>query len=217
MRGAAAAGIAAVAAAIGAFLLIPHQMIAGTNKISRFGPAIPLHLQRPHCEPVSSVPSGAGFVRLGVVRANPAEALTARGDFSSLGSVPGVGVSVADGEGPISSGFALDFDSGTVDVPLERPTRTAEHARVCVANLGERVLTLYGEGKRQRDGTIRRTLAVTFLDSDSSTWVSRPVLTRFRFGHAGAIGTWALWLAGLLTCAASALALWLMVNRAHPR
>ena len=54
-------------------------------------------------------------------------------------------------------------------------------------------------------------LAVTWLDSGSTSWLSHPgvILSRFRDGHGGAIGTWALWLATALMLLAAGLAFWL--------
>jgi hypothetical protein len=219
IRHAAAGGIAAAAAAIAAFLLIPHHMIAGTNTVSRLGPVIGVNPGKDYCERIPSVPSGTGFVRLEAVRANQTVALQARRDFSRLDPITGLGVSLADSRGPIGSGTVSGVDSGRIDVPLRQPTRGAGRAHICVSNLGEEVLSLYGEAKAQADGTSAATLGVTFLDAESSGWLSHPgtILSRFRDGHAGAIGTWALWLACLLVLAASALSVWLMVEQSERR
>jgi hypothetical protein len=224
IRYAVAGGIALVITAVGAFLLIPQHLISGTNKISRAAPAIALGPAKTYCQRVAGVPGGAGFVRLGVVRATPAEGVAAHRDYSSFGRVPGVRVSLAGASGLITSGSERDFDSGRVDVPLSEPARAARHARICVVNTGAQLVSLAGEWKLLRRGPRAQgdekvyapRLSVTFLDADRSTWASRldTIETRFRYSHSGAIGTWALWLACLLMLAAAALAIRLIATRA---
>jgi hypothetical protein len=217
IRYAAAAGVAAAVVAVGAFLLIPDHKVAGTNGIARLGPVIPVHAGKRYCTQVPGVPKGSGYVRLGVVNAEPSDALEGRRDFSRFPSIPGVGVSIRDARGAVAGGTASDAGSGTVDVRLGHATRAAGPSRLCVSNLGPTVLTFYGEGKRGPNGRVGPALAVTFLDSASTSWLSHPgvILGRFRDGHAGAIGAWALWLATAFALGASFLAFGLMLRESR--
>ena len=121
-----------MAAAVGAFLFIPQHLILGTNTVARMGAAIELQSGKTWCEGTHGIPAGAGFARLGVVQATPAQEAASHRDYSGFGRVPAVRVSFADSSGPIATGSASDFPSGRVDVPLDRPTPAARHARVCV-------------------------------------------------------------------------------------
>jgi hypothetical protein len=156
-------------------------------------------------------------VRLGVVRAKPEQGIAAHKDYSSLPPVPGIRVTLADAAGPIAARSESDFPSGRVEVPLAQPTRAARRARVCVRNLGDKVISLAGEFKRLRPHgqVFGPRLSITFLSADRSTWASRldTVETRFRYSHSGAIGTWALWLASLLMAGTVALAFYLIATR----
>jgi hypothetical protein len=199
IRYAAAVGIAAVVAAVGAFLLIPQHLILGTNKIGPIVPVIDLGPEAHACERVPSVPAGAGFVRLGL---GQTEAGALR-------------VSLEDSGRPVVSGTVADVDGGTVAVRLDRPTRAATNARLCVFNLGERPVSLYGEHPL-RNGVRVPAVGITFLEAGSSSWFSRlgEIETRYGYAHAGAIGTWAVWVAGLLGAAAAFLAFGLMTREA---
>jgi hypothetical protein len=214
IRYAAAAGVAAVVAALGAFLLIPHHKVLGTNGIARLGPFLPVDPGKSQCERVPNVPAGSGYIRIGAVSADPAAALDARKDFSRFGPVHRLRVTVGPARAPIASGTVTDADSGTIDVPLDHPAKGTARARVCVSNLGDDVVTLYGEGKHLGAGPPVPVLAVTWLDSGSTSWLSHPgvILSRFRDGHGGAIGAWALWLATALMLLAAGLAFWLMLK-----
>jgi hypothetical protein len=199
IRYAAAVGIAAVVAAIGAFLLIPQHLILGTNKIGPIVPVIDLEAEAQACERVPSVPAGAGFVRLGVGQTEPA---TLR-------------VLLEDSGRPIGSGTATDVVGGTVAVRLDRPTPAAANARLCVLNLGGGPVSLFGEPPL-RNGVRVPTMGITFLEAGSSSWLSRlgEIETRYGYAHAGAIGTWAVWVAGFLAAAAAILAFGLMTREA---
>jgi hypothetical protein len=215
IRYAAAVGVAVIAAAVGAFLFIPQHPIAGTNNLARLNPVIALDPRTPWCQRLPSVPSGAGYVRIGVARGSPATAAKVNDARSTLGRVGGVGVSVTAAGAPLDFGSAFDFDSGRVDVALARPTEPASKGRICVSNLGGGTVSLYGEQKKRPDGTSEGRLAVTFLDAQSSTFFSRLRLIARRHGyaHAGAVGSWALALAALLMALTAALALWLVGGR----
>ena len=217
IRYAVAGGIAVVAAAVGAFLFIPQHKILATNTSTRMAALIPVGTRKPHCERIHSVPSGAGYVRLGVVAAPTGPAIAARRNFSSFGTVAGVRVLIADDRGRIGSGSRSRFPSGRVDVPLQRPTRTARNPHICVFNLGHRIISLAGEWKAPRSGTAGPKLAVTFLAADRSVWLSDAgtIVRRFGYAHAGAVGTWALWFALALMVGATGLAFRLIVVRAR--
>lgn len=206
-----------MAAAVGAFLFIPQHLILGTNTVARMGAAIELRPGKTWCERTHGVPAGAGFIRMGVLRATPAREAASHGDYSGFGRVPSVRISLAGVTGPISSGSAAGFPSGRVDVSLDRPTRAARHARACVQNTGDKLISLEGEYKKAPNGVPGPRLSLTFLSADKVTWASRldTVGTHFRYSHSGFIGTWALWLAALLMAGLAILSIWLIATRAR--
>ena len=95
-----------MAAAVGAFLFIPQHLILGTNTVARMGAAIELQSGKTWCEGTHGIPAGAGFARLGVVQATPAQEAASHRDYSGFGRVPAVRVSFADASGPIATGSA---------------------------------------------------------------------------------------------------------------
>jgi hypothetical protein len=215
IRYAASAGLAIIAATIGAFLFIPQHQIAGSNNFARFGPFINLRAKGPWCQHLPSVPGGAGYVRLGISRGPTPLAMEKISQRSELGPVKGVRVTVQPAGFPIDNGSARNFNSGRKDIPLERPTEPASKGKICVYNLGYRVLALYGEPKRRSNGVYHPKLAVTFLEADATTFASRTRLMARRYGysHAGVLGSWAVVLAALLALAMAALALRLVTRR----
>lgn len=202
VRYAAAAGAAAVATAIGFFLLLPHQMVAGTNKVAPLAPVVDQKPGTRLCTRVDDLPAEAGSVRVRIA--------------SERSSV--LGVSIADARGRIGAGKAEDAGSGNVSVPLSRPTRATPKARVCILNSTRSAFTLYGESP-VRGGTPRPTPAIAFLDADSSNWFSHlgEIETGYGYSHVGAIGTWGVWAAGILAAAASLLALGLIWRKTSDR
>lgn len=212
IRWAAAVGAAIIAATIGAFLFIPQHQIAGSNNFARLAPFITLPANNTVCLRLPGVPGGAGYVRIGVANGPPEQTVKRNNDRSSFGKVEGIKVAVEAAGAPVDTGRAFDFTSGRKDVPLERPTEPAGKGRICVTNLGTRVLSLYGEPKKGRDGVYGPKLAVTFLEADKTSFASRLRLIARRYGyaHAGVLGSWAVAFAALVAAAMAGLALWLV-------
>jgi hypothetical protein len=200
VRWAAAAGIAAVLAAIAIFLSGSDRRVAGTNTIAPFI-SIETVKRLQACQRVPHLPGGARFVRF--------EARTASGEIEAMRVV------IGDRRGRlISEGGVRDVPDGEeVDVPLRPETKGASRALVCIYNRGREPIRLFGENKRPFKGADvslwRQMIAMTFLEPEPSSWFARRdlIVDRYRLGHAGAIGEWELWLALLLALAASGLAL----------
>ena len=217
VRYAVAAGVAVVIAAVSVFLLHSERRVIGTNTIAPLYGAVPLLPEKPACERVKRVPSGAGRLRLKV---QLTETLVEGTDPSA--SINGLRVTLLDAPNRATSGIARDFTEGSVEVPLARETEGASNARLCVHSLDPRLLTLFGEQKRPFPGAPvdkrDERFAVAFLQPEASSRLDRAdaVVKRYEFGHAGLVGGWALWLGGLLALCASGLALWL-VARGLPR
>jgi hypothetical protein len=198
-------------------MLIPQHLIVGTNNVARFGPVLSLGPGKRWCQRLPGVPAGAGYARLGVVRAQGAEVVAANKDYSQFGRVAAVGVTVTGAPGKRWSGQAAGFGSGRIDVPLDAPTAAAARGRICIANMGDKLVSLLGEAKRGPGKTTVPKAAVTFLSADRTTWLSRrhTIARRFQYSHAGLFGTWALPVGVLLMVLAAALAMWLIVTRAR--
>jgi hypothetical protein len=216
-RYAVAAGIAAVAAGVALFLLSSERRVIGTNTIAPLVSAVYLYPNATVCERISHVPSGAGYVRLRIELAR-----TAVEGSEPSASIRGIRVILSDSRGRISFGSALGFREGVIEVPLAREIRRATDARLCIRSLDSRQLVVFGEEKKPFAGAppAKREdrFGVIFLQPDGSSRLARAetIVKRFEFGHAGAIGGWALYLAALLALIASGIALWL-VARTVPR
>ena len=199
VRWALAAGIALIVAALGAFLLIPDERVVGTNTVAPLNPVRSLHTGKRACQELPRVPENAGVARL------RAETDSGRPSFR---------LRILDRRGAIAAGEASERPNGRIDVELSPATRSSGEARICVTNTSDERLRLFGEQKRPYKGAPIRLwaerYAVAFLAERSSSWASRAgvIADRFRLGHAGAVGTWGLWLALLLAAGAAVLAIW---------
>jgi hypothetical protein len=224
-RYAVAAGVAVVVAAVAIFLASSERRVIGTNVVAPLYGAVALTDEQAVCERAPHVPAGAEYVRL---RVELTETVIEGSEPSA--SIRGLRVALSDPRGPIAKGTVRDFREGPVEIPLSRETRRAREGRFCVRGLDRRLLSLFGERKRRFKGARpprlqggpRRYLdrfAIAFLQAEPSSRLARAdaVADRYRFGHAGGVGGWALWVAGLLALAASALALWLVVKGLPPR
>jgi hypothetical protein len=211
---AVAAGVAAVIAAVAIFLLHSERRVIGTNTVAPLYGAVTLFPEKAACETIKRVPAGAGYLRLKV---QLTETVVEEADPSA--SIRGIRVALSDPRGRSTSGVARGFEEGPVEVPLASETRGARSARLCVRSLDRRLLTLFGEQKRPFPGAPAEKrderFAIAFLQPEPSSRLTRADATgkRYEFGHAGLVGGWALWAAGVLALAAAALALWLVARR----
>ena len=95
-RRAAVAGTVAIAAAVGAFLLVPEHRIVGSNRVA------PLHRRvsdlggesRRACQTIPSVPDGAGSVRVRAAAGSVAEVGAVGGDPSDFGPIADLRVTI---------------------------------------------------------------------------------------------------------------------------
>ncbi len=216
-RHAVAAGIAVVLVPVALFLLSSERRVIGTNTIAPLYAAVNVFPDEQACEQLKRVPAGAERVRL---RAELTETVVEGSDPDS--SIEGIRVALGDSSGRISSGEALGFREGEVEIPLDQPTPSrgrSGRSRICARNLDQRLLTLFGEEKKPFKGAppAKRDhrFAVSFLQGEPTRQLARAetVERRYEFGHAGFIGGWGLWLAGLLALAAGGLALWLAARQ----
>lgn len=211
VRYATAAGIAVIVVAVGAFLFIPAKRVIGTNNVHPFLPVIELAPGEKACDTVAEVPGGTGGVRL---RAE-----------SEGGAVDGLRVKVTGSPKQRSVASVSGGANGVLSVPVRPAARGAAPARLCAADAGPRPITIFGEFKRPDGEKIRglatlrnvRVPSFVFVEAEGSTRFSHKgkVLELFGFGHAGWIGKWALWLAGLLATTAAALAMWRVTRDAE--
>jgi len=200
VRWAAAAGIAAVLAAVVIFLSGSDHRIRGTNTVA---PLISIRTLKvsPACYGVAHLPGGASYLRI------RAEARS--GEIDRLRAV------IGNRRGNlISEGVVRDVPSGRrVDVPLQPETRGAGDALVCVYNRGREPLILFGENKRPFKGAPverwNQELAMTFLEPEPSNWWARRglIADRYRLGHTGVVASTGFWVAIVLALAAATLAL----------
>jgi hypothetical protein len=191
---AAAVGALLIAAAVLVAAVHSERRVAGTNLLAPLNPTVEVRPGGRACELIRHVPAGAGAVRL---RADGGGEVALR-------------VGVSKGGRVLNRGRA-EADDGPIVIPLEPETEAVAGARLCVANAGSQAALLYGERKRGSEGPgdYRYRFAVTFLEAESSSLLTRAdvVAQRFGNGQAGALDSWALWLALLLGLAAGALAI----------
>jgi hypothetical protein len=204
---AAAAGAVLIAAAVLAFSLAGHPVIAGTNSAAPLLPAVVIQPDQTRCQPVARVPGGADHVRV--------VAFDAGGQHGQLKlSIRGETGPVAVGRGPIGMGGHV--------IRLGSPTRALHPAKVCMRYSGRGHVILAGEKKRvAASGRIGRrpkrgVASLVFLRSGLESWASRRDVIADRYANAqtGPFGEWTLWLAVIAAIGAATLGLWWMAFRA---
>jgi hypothetical protein len=208
---AATAGAVLIAAAVLAFSLGKHPVIAGTNSAAPLLPALQIPSGQTRCQTVSRVPPDATHVRVVV---------------SSITGRPGV-LQVRIG-GPQQGSAAVGQGrlglAGQV-IRLDSPTRTLHAARVCLRYSGQGQIVLAGEKKRLRlknafgASPKHGVASLAFLKSGLSSWASRRNLIADRYANSQArpLGEWTLWVALLAAIGAGLLALWWVAFRLEPR
>ncbi|MFL5908073.1 MAG: hypothetical protein ACJ75Z_10830 [Solirubrobacterales bacterium] len=205
----AAAGIGAalIVAAILAFSLGKHPVIAGTNSAAPRVAAVPLSHGETHCQLVSRVPAAVSHVRV----------LT-----DHLSGPPGdLRLRIIGMGGQVFAVARSPVHLAGMVMRLKPPTRDLHPARVCVTYLGQGRLVLAGEMKRipstgNRKSNRREPVAsLVFLRPGLASWASRRDVIAERYGNAqtGWLGGWTLWLALAAGACAALLALWWLVLR----
>src|SRR5512144_377027 len=199
---AAAAGVLIIVAAIVAFSLGRHPVVAGTNGVAPLSGTLSAPPGGSTCQPVLRVPAGADRLRM----------------VMNTDVQVGIQAVITDAAGEIAAGSA-NAHAGEINFNLSPPTRAAHAATVCFSNLGRQRVTFSGEHVRVR-GPSGRLLArttpvasVVFIKPGTSTWAERAgtIIKRCSYVQAGPFGTWALWVAGVLAIAAVALGLWQLI------
>jgi hypothetical protein len=204
---AAAVGAILIAAAISAFSLSNHPVIAGTNTVAPLLPTAWQSDKSARCYTLSRVPAGAD--RLQIV----ATLIT--------GGARDLHVEIVDPGGTISAGDLHKLKLGENVVNLSPKTRAAHPASLCLANPGGGQIVVAGEHKRVFPGSPKGketekhgVPSAIFLRPGSSSWLAETGTIADRYANAqqGAIGGWSLWVAALFAAAAAVLALWSVVS-----
>ena len=208
--GAATAGTALIAAAVLAFSLGKHPLVAGTNTASPISPAVLIRGGDTHCQLIAQVPAKVSHVQLAV---------------ASIGGPPGdLRIKIRE------RGRKAEFVGGRRMVPgadvirLKEPTRALHPASLCMHYFGSGQVVLSGERKRlpisaahsggQRGGVA----SVVFFRPGLVSWAARRdlIADRYTNNQAGALGRWSLWLAIGAALGAAGLALWWLIFRLEP-
>lgn len=216
---AAVAGVAIVVGTIALFLLYPQEQILGSNNLSRRTTVVPLYEKETYCQRLPGTPEGAGFVRIGIGNGVPLHANKFASARTKLGEVRGIAITVDAAGSHLIRGRATKFMSGRVDVKLDRTTDPSSKARICIRSRSRRTLSLYGEPKFFEDGRIEGRVAITFLDDDKTSVLSRlkVIARRHGFTRAGVVGSWALVPATLFFFTAAGFAIGLAYRVSNER
>lgn len=212
---AAAAGAVLIAAAVLAFSLGKHPVVAGTNTAAPLYAALELRGGETRCQTVSRVPGRATHLRVVVT--------SIRGPFGR----GRLHVTVAPREGGrlTVAGRKRVKLAGMV-IRLDRKTKALHPGRVCMTYEQERGRTiLAGEIKRiaPRDSVEgereRGVASIVFLRPGLSSWAARrdTIAERYANSQPGSLGKWSLWVAALLVLAGVVTALWWLAFRLEPR
>ena len=210
---AAAAGAVLIAAAVLAFTLGKHPVVAGTNTVSPVLPAFAVSGGATECQLVSRVPAKASHVRLVVA--------------SLTGVSPELQVRLTERREPLAISRRKEATVGGTVLRLKERTLAGHPAKLCVSNRGDGRIVLAGEVKRLRgrgalSGVRGAVASVAFLRPGNSSWASRRQLIADRYAasqagalgsQAGALGSWSLWTAVAFVLIAFALAFWWLVFR----
>jgi hypothetical protein len=186
-----AAGLVAVAIAVGVVLSQGAPTVAGSNSIPAYSPILFPKNHSGGCQPSGTIPQGTSAVRVSVSQ--------------SIG--PAVTLEVLSGShvvthGQREAGWGIDE---TVTVPVARVPRTVPNALVCLA-FGKNVEPIQINGAVVRAnaaggeaGTSVR-FRVEYLQSGHASWWSRvsSVARRMGLGHSPS-GTWIVFLLIALT------------------
>lgn len=222
--GAAAVGVVLIAAAVLAFSLSSHPVVAATNKVEPLYDTVFLDRGVRYCQQLPQLPARTSRLELRV--------------SGTSGPTQDLGVVIVGPRGRLASGSAPRVVPGTVTIRLDRPTpgHGIRHAGACFDNLGGGEIVLAGETKRctPRDTGVgtsapcvqpvhkppgelyRWMVGIRFLRSGSTSWLSQAnvILDRFGLGQAGWFGAWAAWLAAVLAMLAVGIALWWLAREA---
>lgn len=204
---AAAAGAILIAAAVFAFSVNSHALIAGSSTVEPITPSVIVEGGQQQCQALSRIPRGADRLRLLVTFVT--------------GGARHLHVAITDPRGPVAAGDLKPARPGERLIKLRPRTRAAHRAKLCFSNPGDGRIMIGGDQKRlpgspkgQSNGVQRTGVAsATFLRPGLSSWVSQTgtIADRFANAQTGLTGGWSVWLAALLAIVAAALAIWSVV------
>lgn len=183
---AGAAGVVVIGAAVLAFLLPAHEVVAGTNRVELAHGSLIVPGKKHKCQRLPTVPRGADRLRLGIA-----------GTYG--GTVPALGLQIEQRGKVLGAGAVRPVREGTVEVPLLQPTLPATgRALICFNNPGEGFVSLKGELRKVANPGgrfVRRPVAgFVFLAPSDTSWLDRmgEVARRYGYSQAGALGPWTL-------------------------
>jgi hypothetical protein len=202
---AAAAGAILIAAAIFAFSVSSHPVIAGTNDVEPITPTVSIPGGGQSCQRISRIPRGADRLKLLVTFLE--------------GGANHLRVKISDPRGLASAGDLKPVSPGERLIQLRPRTRAAHRGTLCLINPGQGRIWIGGDLKRAPaqpkgpQGQKQNVASVIFLRPGSSSWVAQTGTIADRYGNAqtGPLGGWSLWLAALLAIAAATIAIWSVV------
>jgi len=199
---AAAAGAILIAAAISAFSLSSHPIVAGTNAAEPVQSDAWDSESSQRCRTLSRVPPGADRLRIVV--------------SSITGGARDLRVKIVNAAGLITRGDVHGAKLGENVIKLSPKTRPAHPARLCLSTPGPGQILIAGEDKRVpgtpegKESPKHGVASAIFLRRGSSSWVAQTdaIADRYANAQTGVTGGWSLWVAALFAAAAAVLALW---------
>jgi hypothetical protein len=203
---AAAAGCVLIAAAIFAFSVSSHPVIAGTNGVEPISPTVSIPGGAQSCQRISHVPRGADRLELLVTFLE--------------GGADHLHVKIADPRGLASAGDLKPLTPGERLIQLKPRTRAARRATLCLTNPGRGRIWIGGDKKRAPGqpkgpkGDTQNVASAIFVRPGSSSWIAQTgaIADRYANSRTGVTGGWSLWLAVLFAVAAALVGIWSVVR-----
>jgi hypothetical protein len=202
---AAVAGTILIAAAVFAFSLSSHPVIAGTNTVEPVTPSVSVEGGQPQCQRIARVPAGADRLKLLVTFVT--------------GGAHSLHIEITDPRGIVSTGDLTPATPGAKLIKLKPPTRAAHRATLCLSHPGSGRVMIGGDLKRSpgepkgKEAEKQGVASAIFLRPGSSSWVAETdtIADRYANTQAGLLGGWAVWLAALLAIGAAVMGIWSVV------
>jgi hypothetical protein len=203
---AAAAGTILIAAAIFAFSVSSHPVIAGTNTVEPITPSVSVEGGQPQCQRIPRVPPGADRLKLLVTFVT--------------GGASRLQVEITDPRGIVSRGDLNPASAGEKLIELTPPMRASHRATLCLSNPGPGRLMIGGDLKRSegepKGEEIKKhgVASAIFLRPGSSRWIAETgtIVDRYANAQTGPLGGWTVWGAALLAIGAALIGIWSVVT-----
>jgi hypothetical protein len=202
---AAVAGTILIAAAILAFSLSSHPVIAGTNTVEPVTPSVFVEGGQPQCQRIARVPAGADRLKLLVTFVT--------------GGAHSLHVEITDPRGTVSTGDLNPTRPGANLIELKPPTRAAHAATLCLSHPGSGRVIIGGDLKRSAgepkglEAKKHGVASAIFLRPGSSSWVAETgtIADRYADTQTGPLEGSRVWLAALLAIVAAVTGIWSVV------